>query len=203
MTYTYFTYLEKISSSNSFLLTNPYITDHLKKITNHNYKSQSESAYTLLGRILSEHFELDLNNLKIAKNKYGKPYFTNVEVFFNISHSDDAILCSVSDCEIGVDIEKIAEIKDSISGKIFTEHERSQINSPEDFYKLWTLKESFCKFCGKGLLLLKDTEFTIKPEIKLVTPSKGYNPIFETHKIDNYVVSITSADTTNNIFIIK
>ena len=203
MTYTYFTYRNNINTSDSFLLTNPYIAEHLKKITNPNYKSQSESAYTLLGLILSDHFELNINHLKMSENKYGKPNFTDTEVFFNISHCDDAILCSVSDYEIGVDVEKIAKIKDNILRKLFTEYERSQISSPEDFYKLWTLKESFGKFCGKGLSLIKDTEFTIKPQIKLETQINGYNPIFETRIIDNYVVSITSADTKNNIFIIK
>ncbi len=203
MTYTYFAYRDNINPPDNFLLTNTYITEHLKRIKNPNYKSQSEAGFILLSLILSEHFKLDLNHLKITESKYGKPYFCDAALFFNIAHSDNAILCSVSNYEIGVDVEKISEIRDSISNKIFSEYERSQITSPEDFYKLWTLKESFSKLCGKGLSALKDSEFTIKPEIKLKSKIDEHNALFETRVIDNYVVSVASIDTTKSIFVIK
>ncbi len=203
MTYTYFTYLNDNVHDNNFIISNTYIREHVERITNSDYKAQSECGYKLLGKILSLHFGLNINELEISENEYGKPHFTNAEICFNISHSDNAIVCSVSDGEIGIDVEKISEIRTKISDKFFSEYERRQIKSPEDFYRLWTLKEAFVKFIGKGISSIKDVEFTIKPKVKFESTTISSSINFETFIIDNYVVSIASNDHINNILIEK
>ena len=48
-------------------------------------------------------------DLTVAYNKYGKPYLLNNNRYFNISHKDkdQALVISISNKPIGVDIESI------------------------------------------------------------------------------------------------
>ena len=55
---------------------------------------------------------VDFGDYRIARGEKGKPFIVGVEnVFFNISHSGDYVVCSVSDREIGIDIEKRAKLE--------------------------------------------------------------------------------------------
>ena len=38
-------------------------------------------------------------------DKFGKPYFENSDIYFNISHSGNYVVAAVSEHEIGVDIQ--------------------------------------------------------------------------------------------------
>ena len=44
---------------------------------------------------------------KLLKGKDGKPYFENLPVHFNISHSYPYVVCAICDCAVGIDIEKV------------------------------------------------------------------------------------------------
>lgn len=96
--------------------------------------------------------------LEIKRNKYGKPYFGNVEnIHFNISHSNEWVACVISNCPCGIDIEKIGEVHLNIAKRCFTAKEYQMLVMAEKyeqkklFYELWTLKESYVKYMGKGL----------------------------------------------------
>ena len=80
----------------------------------------------------------------------GKPYLKSGEFFFNISDCDGQLVCAVSDKEIGIDIQKICE-KPRVARKICQPQELEQIKTPEDFTRIWTLKEAFVKANGAGL----------------------------------------------------
>ena len=78
------------------------------------------------------------------------------DIYFNISHSGEWVICAISDCELGVDVEKIQKnIPNWIY--IFSEAEQQMIRKwnglerAELFYKFWTLKESYIKAVGLGL----------------------------------------------------
>ena len=60
-----------------------------------------------------------------AAGEFGKPYFTeNNDFKFNISHSGDWAVIAVSDCEIGIDIEKIGKLRTNIEKRILHEKEK-------------------------------------------------------------------------------
>lgn len=40
--------------------------------------------------------DYNIKNYKIVKNEYGKPYFENNDVYFNISNSDSVVVAAVS-----------------------------------------------------------------------------------------------------------
>ncbi|HEX3078666.1 MAG TPA: 4'-phosphopantetheinyl transferase superfamily protein [Lachnospiraceae bacterium] len=89
---------------------------------------------------------------------YGKPYYGNSDMHFNISHSDRMILGVIGNSEVGIDIEKITGADIDIAKQFFTEDERNLILSHKDedtrskaFFEIWTRKESFLKAIGTGL----------------------------------------------------
>lgn len=120
------------------------------KTARFNYNSIS---YDLLNYILI--FKKNTgNNVKIYKNKFGKPFLkNNPEIFFNISYSKNIIIIAISNVNIGIDI----EIKQNLSKdfqKNFHYYEQEVISTSSDIFiplKYWTLKESYLKYLGVGL----------------------------------------------------
>jgi len=113
--------------------------------------------------------------LKITEDEKGKPQldtklnlsdelkkkgFKNGTVYFSISHSGDYAACSVSNEPIGLDIENIKRKELSHPEKILHKEEAetySFITNPLEkkkyFFECWTLKESYLKNLGIGLIV--------------------------------------------------
>ena len=108
---------------------------------------------------------------KFAKNKYGKPFIKklsrkkggqiNREVYFSLSHSGDMLICAVSQYNIGADCQ-IINIKDfkvckKMAERFYSPPEILFLNKlPEEeyvnnFFEIWTKKEAYIKYTGKGL----------------------------------------------------
>ncbi len=96
--------------------------------------------------ILKRHIFLD----EIVYNEYGKPYFKNNPIFFNVSHSGDYTVLLVSDKECGIDIQKLT-FKKNVINKVCTEIEKNNIKNAFDFTKIWVKKESYVKMIGQGI----------------------------------------------------
>ncbi len=85
---------------------------------------------------------------QVCIGEHGKPYLQNSsDIFFNLSHSGDYVLCGIADRQIGVDIQKRHD-KD-ISG--VKEKIHNAQDKEEDFFLLFSAKEAFCKCTGEGL----------------------------------------------------
>ncbi|WP_071605686.1 4'-phosphopantetheinyl transferase family protein [Sporomusa ovata] len=105
--------------------------------------------------------------LCFEKTQYGKPllkHFKNTH--FNSSHSGSWIVCAIDHAPVGVDVEWVKPIDLDIAESFFASDEYAVLMSklPSErlnfFYSLWTLKESYVKADGRGLLLPLDS-FTI------------------------------------------
>lgn len=120
---------------------------------------------------LSEH----LDNVKTGK--YGKPEFSlHPDVHFNLSHSGGWAMCIISSFPAGCDIEKVRIDKDGpdlemrIAQRFFTPAECEMLSRndkcmPLNFYRLWTLKESYIKAIGTGLSTpLRSVGFSLHEE---------------------------------------
>lgn len=112
----------------------------------------------MLRKKVGELIGINPQMLEIERNDYGKPFIKNVpDIHFNISHSGEWVVCIISEKQCGVDIEKIGCYYTDIAQKFFSESEYqlilqfSEEIKTERFYELWTLKESYVKFLGKGL----------------------------------------------------
>lgn len=118
---------------------------------------------SLYGEILVRHLicqklHLKSGNIIIERNLYGKPYLKGCPTFkFNLSHSGDWVVCLISHCEVGVDIEKIASANLRIAERFFKRIEyEALLEEPKNewqkkFCHIWTAKESYIKYIGKGL----------------------------------------------------
>ncbi len=88
-------------------------------------------------------------------NAYGKPYFAELPIGFNLSHCKGAIACAVGNGAVGIDVERIAACRDRVAQRICSAEEQRLLESAPDkalaFTTLWTQKEAIAKFCGRGL----------------------------------------------------
>ncbi len=95
---------------------------------------------------------------RLQTDKFGKPYFENAPLHFNISHSGNYVIAAVSKYEIGIDIQRVRADKHRIAEKNFVAGECAYINAMEDeetqqqrFCEIWTVKEAYLKAKGIGL----------------------------------------------------
>ncbi len=119
----------------------------------------------------------------IAFLEKGKPYFTEGELHFNISHSGRIALCALSDRPIGADIEPIkkefAKREEDIARRFFTESERRFLAAAPDkgkaFTEIWVRKEALVKRSGEGAsaLSLTDTVGQRFAKEETVTDNEG------------------------------
>lgn len=161
------------------------------------YKFEADAKRCLYADILVRYLACDKLHIKndkvyIENNKYGKPYLHHIKnQFFNISHSGKWVACGWSNQEIGIDIQKIEDIDLDIAKSFFCESEylsvmncekTEQINS---FYTLWTLKESYIKYKGNGLIIpLNSFQFNIMNEKISLQSEDIIKPMFYTMNID-------------------
>ncbi len=165
----------------------------------------------LLRYILKLHYRMDSSDISFQYNKYGKPMLSkHMGIHFNISHSDEWILCGVSDAPIGIDVEGGMKDVLPIAKRFFTEDENKYINSKllcnqyDAFYKIWTLKESYIKCVGKGLLISLDS-FSFKfSKGKVSMYMEGIldsKYIFKSKKIDErYYTALCILDKSCNLW---
>ena len=107
------------------------------------------AAYALLRRVL------DSEECLIEKNEFGKPYIRGREDFYyNLSHSGRYVVIAWGSSEIGVDVQQhdCSVDIEAIAKRFFTADEQSYIQKDLlRFYEIWTKKESYLKYTGKGL----------------------------------------------------
>lgn len=117
-------------------------------------RKQSLGAGLLLGHILKRHGLVE-NEIKYGSN--GKPEIEGI--FFNLSHSKNMVICAVSDKVVGCDIEQISEAPEKVADRFFSEAEQKHLSrysgkqKNKEFYRLWTMKESYMKMTGEGMRL--------------------------------------------------
>ena len=86
------------------------------------------------------------------KTSSGKPFFRGENMpFFNLSHSGNFVGCALHDREIGLDIQKLTEPRESLIRRVCTQEELIFLKSPQDFCRIWAMKESAVKLTGEGI----------------------------------------------------
>lgn len=110
---------------------------------------------------LSRALGISPEEVLITKNTFGKPQVNGTE--FNISHSGVLAVCAATESPVGIDIEKIRDIRPETARKFATEEETAYIgNSSERLIEIWTLKEAYFKCTGTGLSSdIKSVSFTV------------------------------------------
>lgn len=84
----------------------------------------------------------------VERSPRGKPCFSGLNGYwFSLSHSGGTALCALSDDgPVGVDVELVRPRRESLPAYVLSPGELDRFDgSWEDFYRMWTLKEGWCK----------------------------------------------------------
>ena len=119
-------------------------------IGNQNAYATSEQA---VKHVLSQYFQL--SNVQIERGDHGKPFLVggkDVPLFFSVSHTNGLLFIAVSDENVGIDAEYTAR-QTNFAGivKRFSQTERAEISTTQDFLRHWVAKESTVKWLGGSL----------------------------------------------------
>ena len=89
----------------------------------------------------------------VTRTEKGKPVVDGVCI--SVSHSVDTFALLVSESNVGVDIQYARNVKsDRIAARYFSDREAAYIEEDESgdrFFEIWTRKEAYSKYTGKGL----------------------------------------------------
>jgi len=155
-------------------------------------------AELLVRQKATEDLQITNDSIKFSVNEYGKPYLQGYSDFhFNISHTRNALVATFSNDEIGIDIERIKPVDLKIADRFFTSDEQINIRQSENkdiaFYDIWTKKEAYIKYIGKGLSIPLNS-FSVLDE--------GVCSMMKTFQIQEYLVSVC-CDTTHELYVCK
>ena len=188
----------KVYSADTSALKDPALQDRLinllpqerREKTDSRKRAEDKAASLAAGLLLSlatERMGLPGADEYIKYNAYGKPYYdltayervmhTAVrpsrvpQVYFNISHSRDRVMCAVSDAEVGCDVELIRpEVMHMAHGMLhpFESGLYEALADDEErqrfFFRRWAVKESYVKAAGTGYTGILPRSLCMKEE---------------------------------------
>lgn len=117
-----------------------------------------------LRRILSRYLGLSPWEVALGYGSDGKPFCAiqplEWRICFNLSHSENtAALAISSGFEVGIDVEHVRPIEDSVPLEVFSTREQAEFNGLPDaerkkvFFEGWARKEACLKALGTGFTL--------------------------------------------------
>jgi len=147
----------------------------------------------------------DITDFDLSEVQYpesGKPFWNkNASCLdFNISHSGDFILVAVSSSlSVGVDVEKVKELKRLNFKMVMTPKELAQIQkTPLLFFDLWSKKEAVVKAADTvGLACMSHVK--LKPDSAELEEKKWY---LKTVDLDEaYVINLATSEPVDQLII--
>ena len=107
----------------------------------------------------------------VERSLRGKPLFAGTNSrWFSLSHSGGIALCALSSAPVGVDVELVRPRRAGLPAYVLSESELAGFDGTwGDFYRLWTLKESWCK--REDIPLFPPRELPVRPPC----PHKSYS----------------------------
>ena len=117
-----------------------------------------------LRRLLGRYLGLSPWEVALAYGPDGKPFCTNPpagsRICFNLSHSESAAALAISSgFELGIDVEHVRPIEESMPLEVFSARERAEFAALPDarrqevFFETWARKEACLKALGTGFTL--------------------------------------------------
>lgn len=117
--------------------------------------SSKTSSHALLQRSAGAYSGLPPEKLNIQTAMHGKPFFPQCpDIHFSITHSGVWWLCAFGPQPVGLDLQQHERCDFmSISHRFLHKDENLFLESSgyENFFDLWTAKESYLKYTGQGL----------------------------------------------------
>ena len=128
------------------------------RVNNAVQKSTWLSCRATLRLVLGAELGLKPAKIEFRKNRFGKPYLSGTNLFFNVSHCGPAFLLGFNlNGRIGIDIELLngSENLRLLANYAFSADEIQYCQNGENssrFTEIWTLKEAYLKALGIGLV---------------------------------------------------
>lgn len=111
------------------------------------------------------HDESGADAILVQRSELGKPYLPQYpDIHLSVSHSGSWFVCAVSSQPVGVDLQEHTPLRDEtpeyaaqryckIAQRFFHKLEADFIleNPQEHFFAVWSAKESYVKFTGRGM----------------------------------------------------
>ena len=150
------------------------------------------SLYTelFIRRELSELSGLSNQDILFEYSERGKPFLAqNKDIYFSVSHSGNCIAFASHTLPVGIDVEKIKEMREKVAKRYFTEREQRYIYESQykdrAFYYIWTRKEAYLKKTGDGLS---------KKLVSFEVLGDAVEGIFKNYMVDEYMISVSADD---------
>ena len=110
------------------------------------YTTERTDSRAFLTRVLEEYYGVRNAAQRLQFGLHGKPYLKDVPVRFNLSHSGALTAVAAGRRQVGLDVQqRDGRARPALTQRL-TEAERR-----EDFFRLWTAKEAYVKYCGGSL----------------------------------------------------
>lgn len=133
----------------------------IREMKNQEAKMRSLYAGGLLRFSLCRELGLPIEStgcLCVGYEENGKPFLKDYpELFFNLSHSGEYVVCAIAREPVGVDIQKHTGIRERLADRFFTEEDKKRLTECKEqereslFFRMWSIKESYIKLTGRGL----------------------------------------------------
>ena len=115
----------------------------------------SVAAYLLLKDALRTDYGI-VENPRLLRGPNGKPFLPDHPgIHFNFSHCPKAVACALADCPVGIDVEEIAPVDESVAQRVLSADELAAMRQSDEpevaFARYWTQKEALAKLTGDGI----------------------------------------------------
>ena len=128
------------------------------------HKKQRELANRLLGFALKKHYGVDLDSLRVGIGLWGKPYFSDSDIYFSKSHTKGMVAVGIGKNELGVDCQAVKPVTRALIRRCCSDAELERVSSYRDFALVWAKKEALVKMSGRGIGgSIKDIDSSVVP----------------------------------------
>lgn len=113
-------------------------------------------SYMLLVLAMNKGFNI-YGPYDFSFNENGKPFLKYFpDLYFNISHCEIGVTCAIAREKVGIDIQNMIPFNIKLAESFCSDNElesiNSSINKDLELTKIWTMKESYFKMLGTGLV---------------------------------------------------
>ena len=169
-------------------------------------RKQSMGVGLLLQKVLALYH---MKDSQVFIDKHGKPVIHGLE--FSLSHSGNMVVCVVSEEPVGCDAEEIRKAPKGVAERCFTDGEQawlSQFSVDEydrEFFRLWTMKESYVKMTGEGLRVPFETYEVVVDQcatdcnagcMQVLRDGKVQACYLSTMELEGHMISICAEELT-------
>lgn len=157
--------------------------EKIQKCQKKDKRKQSLGAGLLLQYTLEKHGDLGGN------------------AFYNISHSGPLVICAWSEKPVGCDVERIRKAPARVAEHFFSKGEKDYLSKfygdayDLEFFRLWTMKESYMKMTREGMRLpLNKFEVRIGEEIEVYREGKLQDCHIKEYEVWGYPIAVCAQD---------